>query len=69
MGILWMEKLWGGNQIKRSFRCVCAITLALVPINNEEVIIKEIVFVLALACARYNRKLKSASGIVSNALD
>jgi len=64
-----MEKLWRGNQIKASFCGVNTITLVLVPINNEEVIIKEIVSVLALACARYNRKLKSASGIVSNALD
>jgi hypothetical protein len=69
MGILWMEKLWGGNQIKRVIRYISTITLVLVPINNEEVIIKEIVSVLALACARYNRKLKSASGIVSNTLD
>jgi hypothetical protein len=69
MEILWMEKLWRGNQIKASFCGVSTVTLVLVPINNKEVIIKEIVSVLALACARYNRKLKSASGIVSNTLD
>jgi hypothetical protein len=70
MGILWMKKKLGdGNQIKTSFRCVCAITLALVPINNEEVIIKEILFVLALACVHYDSKIKSTSGIVSNAFN